>query len=183
MARISNAEYQIRLLETDKLCVRLVDTHKVRAALMKKYGVAESTANQWIAKVKKRWREDVEHKNAQMPEIREARRSQMRAMLQDVIAQANSKQTTMRDRGGKVILDKTGKPIMQAAPDLKASLAAMSQLRDLDALDQPKAAHLLVTNTTKEDGMSQDEMDFFVATNRFATPDELEAWKNRKQSH
>lgn len=87
----------------------------------------------------------------------------------------------MRDRSGKVVLDPAGKPVMAPDPDLKAALSAMNQLRDLDALDQPKAAHLLVSNSTSKDGdgMSKDEMDFFVATARFATADELEAWKNR----
>lgn len=179
MARTSKAEYEIRLIETESLMLRIVAPAKVKAMLSKKFKVTENTVVSWMGVVRKRWAEDVAAQSARMPELRQERRNQMRAMLYDIVSQANSKSVIIRGKDGAPLLDKAGKPVREARPDIRAALEAMKQLRDLDALDQPKAAHLLVSNNSPKDGdgMSNDEMDFFIATSRFATPDELEAWK------
>lgn len=184
MAKTSKVEHEMRLLETEQLMIRVVNPAQIRYSLVKKHGVQEATVDTWMSTVRKRWEKDVAARSAAMPEVREERRLQMRQMLYDAIAQANARRKVVRDRGGKVMLDpQTGEPITKPDPDLKSALTAMNQLRELDALDMPKSAHLLVGNTSgaNEDGtMSDEELEFFYATARYPTAAELETWRKSR---
>lgn len=180
---VSKAELELRLIETERAMVRFVSPAKVHEHLSKKYGVRPRTVKKWMTTVRKRWAEDIAEVTASMPEVRQHRRDQARQILYDVINQSNRAHTKMRDKTGRLILDDNGIPLVEHKPDLRAILGATSQLRELDALDMPKTAHLLVAaKTTTESKWSDEEMEFYFETSRWPTAGELEEWLRAKRS-
>jgi hypothetical protein len=145
MARTTKEEYEKRIEACQTLMIRWRNAGRIRAELSKQFGVKPDTVAAWMTEVRKRWRKQAEEEAEAGFDARTAQRDGMRELLNDVIAQAMSKATIIKDAKGNPVLDAEMKPIVVQAPDLQRVLRAAQQLRDLDALDLPKDQVLRIT--------------------------------------
>ncbi len=116
------AKYPDRLNQVEAALATCVPEPQIRRRLAAQFGVSEATAGQYIKEVRDRWREDAIASGSM---DREARRDQVRMQLQTVVMRAMNAQSST---GGK-------NPVTYPDPDLRAAIAGLRELKNLDGLD------------------------------------------------
>lgn len=142
MTRPTLNEQEERVLDAEQHLVRLRSSRRVEAALSKKYGVTRRTVRRWVKQVRDRWAEEAEGEGE---ELRMERRTNYRATLNEVIAQAMNRTRTVKDGDGtKRVPD----------PDLRSALSAIEQLRRLDGVDAAEAPRIFDARVSGNVGLT-----------------------------
>jgi hypothetical protein len=125
-----------------ELMIRLRSSYQVQKNLVAKYQISTRTARRLMTAVRERWAE--ERKNTDDVELHETRRDRERETLNTTIALALGRTQVVKNDDGTVVLDKQGRPVVRANPDLQKVLHAVRVMMDLDGLSKPIKAKITV---------------------------------------
>lgn len=172
--RVTKAEHARRVDEIETLLARRLSTSRIERWGAEQWKVTQRQVRNYIAHVRKRWLEEAEGTD------RTAKRDQLRATAEDIIARALSRSEVVRDAAGNPIMDpKSGKPLTREIPDLRTAQRGADLLARLDGLYQDRikvdakftgTMAAAVTRPEKFVGKTREQLLHFARTGRF--PDE-----------
>lgn len=174
MARTDNDEIARRLDEVETLMARRLSTSKVCQWAAAKYSITERQARKYVQKIRERWAAESSTVD------RAAKRDQLRATAESIVAHALSRSEVVRDADGNPIVDPTtNRPLVREVPDLKTAIRGADVLARLDGLYQDKLrvedarAPVVAVSSSRFAGRSREELTHFAQHGRF--PDEASA--------
>lgn len=135
--KANRIEIEERIRAAETLMVQRVRMATVVDHLVRAYGVTERQAQRYCERVRERWASARPRDLAQ----RDARRDEIRATIDEVILRALTRKIPAKDERGatRVEVDEDGqaRPVLIAAPDLRAALHGLRLAIALDALEEP----------------------------------------------
>lgn len=148
MSKRHDGRARVELADVEQLLLTVRRPTLVERQIAERYKVTQRTARKYMKAVYDKWAEHAKQFDSK-PELREARRNQVRETIQLVIAVALARTEVVKNEDGSVVLDdrehlpdgrrnsayKT--PLTRPRPDLQRVVAAINSQRKLDGLDEP----------------------------------------------
>lgn len=178
--RVTKAEHARRVDEIETLLARRLSTSRIERWGADKWGVSQRQIRNYIRAVRDRWEEESKGTD------RTAKRDQLRATAEDIVARALSRTEVVRDAAGNPVIitnpDGSTKIATREVPDLKTAVRGSDVLARLDGLYQDrlkvdaqvKGAIAAAVSPTPERfrGRTREELAHFARTGRFPDSDQ-----------